>query len=118
MSAVVLFFEPGHGHFKHRHLDAEQMIYVISGQGEHTTEILEGKPSTEKISAGSLIYIPKGAYHSTYNTGWEPMKLIAVFTPAGPEVALRNLGDTGGVGTAQHRVLPAGELPVRRPPAA
>lgn len=114
IGAVSLVFEPGHGHSRHVHHDAVQLIYVISGHGEHLIEHQDGRQVIEKVSAGSLIYIPKGTYHSTYNTGWEPMRVLAVFTPAEPVAALRNTGDSAGVGTAQLRVLPAGELPIRR----
>lgn len=112
MSAVALYFEPGQGHSRHNHTDAEQIIYVISGRGEQMLEV-EGKTVTQKISAGSLVFIPKGAYHSTYNTGWEPMRILAIFSPIGPEAFMRDLGDTGGVGTAKLRVLPPGEVPAR-----
>lgn len=114
MGAVALFFEPGHGHSRHIHDDADQIIYVVSGQGEHIAESADGTSVTEKVGPGSLIYIPKGSYHSTFNTGWEPMRLLAVFSPPGPVQALRDVGDTGGVGTAQMRIVPAGEIPSRK----
>lgn len=114
MSAVDLFFEPGHGHSRHNHVREEQIIYVVSGTGEHMTELPNGERQVEKIRAGSMIHIPRGAYHSTHNTGWTPMHVIAVFTPPGPEAALREVGDSGGVGTAFHKVLPAGDIPVRK----
>ena len=114
MGAVSLFFEPGHGHSRHIHDDADQIIFVISGQGEHIAEAADGTSETQKVSAGSLIYIPRGSYHSTFNTGWEPMRVLAVFSPPGPVQALRDVGDSGGVGTAEMRVVPAGEIPVRR----
>lgn len=113
MSAVALYFEPGQGHSRHNHSDAEQIIYVISGQGEQMLEVEAGKPVTQKIGPGSLVFIPQGAHHSTYNTGWEPMRILAIFSPIGPEVFMRDLGDTGGVGTARLRVLPPGEVPSR-----
>ena len=114
MGAVALFFEPGHGHSRHIHDDADQIIYVVSGQGEHIAESADGTSITEKVGPGSLIYIPKGSYHSTFNTGWEPMRVLAVFSPPGPVQALRDVGDTGGVGTAQMRIVPAGEIPSRK----
>ena len=114
MGAVALFFEPGHGHSRHIHDDADQIIYVVSGQGEHIAESADGTSVTEKVGPGSLIYIPKGSYHSTFNTGWEPMRLLAVFSPPGPVQALRDVGDTGGVGTARMRIVPAGEIPSRK----
>lgn len=114
MGAVALFFEPGHGHSRHIHDDADQIIYVVSGQGEHIAESADGSSVTEKIGPGSLIYIPKGSYHSTFNTGWEPMRVLAVFSPPGPVQALRDTGDSAGVGTAQMRIVPAGEIPSRK----
>jgi oxalate decarboxylase/phosphoglucose isomerase-like protein (cupin superfamily) len=114
MGAVALFFEPGHGHSRHIHDDADQIIYVVSGQGEHIAESADGTSVTEKVGPGSLIYIPKGSYHSTFNTGWEPMRVLAVFSPPGPVQALRDVGDSGGVGTAEMRIVPAGEIPSRK----
>ena len=114
MGAVALFFEPGHGHSRHIHDDADQIIYVVSGQGEHIAESADGTAVTEKVGPGSLIYIPKGSYHSTFNTGWEPMRVLAVFSPPGPVQALRDVGDSGGVGTAEMRIVPAGEIPSRK----
>jgi quercetin dioxygenase-like cupin family protein len=113
MSAVALFMEPGQGHSRHNHPESEQIIFVISGQGEHTTEDQQGNRVTEKISAGSLICIPKGAYHATFNTGWEPMRPFAVFSPPGPEAFMLEIGDTGGVGTKEFRIVPAGKVPAR-----
>ena len=57
----------------------------------------------EPVSAGDLIHIPADIFHSTVNTGWEPLKLIAVYSPPGPEALLRAM--------AECRVLAPGELP-------
>jgi oxalate decarboxylase/phosphoglucose isomerase-like protein (cupin superfamily) len=105
MSAVSLFFEPGQGHARHHHPESEQIIYVVSGEAEMMIEHEEGEPRTQKISAGSLVYIPKGAYHSTFNTGWEPVRILAVYSPPGPEAAMRN--------SPEFKVLPANEVPRR-----
>ena len=85
MSAVSIFFAPGKGHARHNHPEAEQLIFVIAGEGEMMIEHMEGQPVTQKITAGDLVHIPKGAYHSTFNTGWEPIRILAVYSPAGPE---------------------------------
>lgn len=105
MSAVTLFFDPGKGHARHNHPESEQIIFVVSGEGEMMIEHEEGRPATKKIGAGSLVYIPKGAYHSTFNTGWEPIRILAVYSPPGPEAAMRN--------SAEFQVLPAGAVPKR-----
>ena len=108
MSAVSLYLEPGQGHARHNHPESEQFIFVISGQGEHMTEDERGNPVVEKVSAGGLVCIPKGAYHSTFNTGWEPMRILAVYSPPGPETFMRE--------SVEFRVLPAGNVPVRAEP--
>ena len=105
MSAVALYFEPGQGHARHNHPDSEQIIFVVSGRGEMMIEFEEGRPSTQEISAGSCVSIPKGAYHSTFNTGWEPIRILAVYSPPGPEAAMRN--------SAEFQVVPAGVVPRR-----
>jgi oxalate decarboxylase/phosphoglucose isomerase-like protein (cupin superfamily) len=45
------------------------------------------------VRPGQAIWIPKGAFHSTVNTGWEPMVLLAIYAPAGAEQVLKTLPD-------------------------
>lgn len=89
MSAVSLFFDPGQGHARHNHPLSEQLIFVVSGEGEMMIEDDSGRPVKTAISAGSLVTIPQGAFHATFNTGWEPLRILAVYSPAGPEEAMR-----------------------------
>ncbi len=93
MSAVSLFFAGGQGHERHNHPDSEQFIFVVSGQGEMMIEDADGTPVTWPIKGGDLVSIPKGAYHSTFNTGWEPIRILAVYCPPGPEAAMRDGDD-------------------------
>jgi oxalate decarboxylase/phosphoglucose isomerase-like protein (cupin superfamily) len=37
------------------------------------------------------MFIPADVYHSTLNTGWEPLRLAVVYSPAGAERGLRNI---------------------------
>ena len=55
------------------------------------------------IRPGAMIYIPRGVFHSTLNTGWEPLRFAVVYAPAGTEKVLRELPDV--------RVVPAGVIP-------
>lgn len=105
MSAVTLFFDPGKGHARHNHTESEQIIYVLSGEGEMMIEDEDGTPITEPIGAGSCVYIPKGAYHSTFATGWEPIRILAIYSPPGPESHMRE--------SNEFTVLPAGKVPAR-----
>jgi oxalate decarboxylase/phosphoglucose isomerase-like protein (cupin superfamily) len=100
-SAALSFGEvvvmPGGGHSRHNHPDAEEVLYFISGQGEQMLD--DGEPFT--VNAGDVIYIPVGVYHSTFNTGWEPLRLIAIYNPGGSEEGLATLPD--------FKPVPAGE---------
>jgi oxalate decarboxylase/phosphoglucose isomerase-like protein (cupin superfamily) len=85
--------QPGGGHARHNHPGAEEIILVLSGSGEQMVEDDSGTPVTEQVGAGCTIYVPESRFHSTLNTGVGPMTLFVVYSPAGPERALRELPD-------------------------
>ena len=37
--------------------------------------------------------MPTAMFHSTVNTGWQPLRLLALYNPGGAEKALRELPD-------------------------
>jgi oxalate decarboxylase/phosphoglucose isomerase-like protein (cupin superfamily) len=84
---VVLL--PGKGHDRHNHPESEEVLYVLSGEGEQMVN--DGEPF--QVKPGDAIYVPVGVFHSTRNTGWEPMRLLALYNPAGAEKALETLPD-------------------------
>lgn len=92
-SGGVVDLPPGQGHTRHNHPGAEEIIFVISGEGEQMVETPQGEPVTQKVGPGCTIFIPEDRYHSTLNTGEGPMQLFVVYSPAGPELALRELPD-------------------------
>ena len=98
-SGGLVEVNPGMGHSRHNHPGAEEIILVIEGKGEQMVEDPDGTPVTEDVGPGCTIFVPKGRFHSTLNTGSAPMKLFVVYAPAGPEDALRELPD--------FRVIPA-----------
>ena len=106
LSAVSIYFDPGQGHARHRHAESEQLIFMIAGEAEMMIEFEEGQPRTRTIRGGDMVSIPKGAYHSTFNLGWEPVRILAVYSPPGPEAAMRDSPD--------FTLLPAGQVPERR----
>ena len=93
---VVLL--PGQGHVRHNHPQSEEILYVLSGVGE---QMVDDKPSFA-VRAGDTIYIPTAIFHSTVNTGWEPLRLLALYNPAGAEHALLNLPDLS-INPGRHR---------------
>jgi oxalate decarboxylase/phosphoglucose isomerase-like protein (cupin superfamily) len=80
---------PEQGHERHNHPQAEEILYVLSGEGEQMVD--DQEPFT--IRAGDVIHIPQGVYHSTYNMGWEPLRLLAIYNPGGAETELTGLPD-------------------------
>jgi oxalate decarboxylase/phosphoglucose isomerase-like protein (cupin superfamily) len=52
-----------------------------------------GNPIIRQVGPGCTCFIPESRFHSTLNTGGAPMQLFVVYSPAGPELALRDLPD-------------------------
>ena len=94
---VVLL--PGQGHERHNHPDSDEILYILSGQGEQMVDDSDTFP----VAAGHTVWIPKGQFHSTVNTGWDPLTLLAIYAPAGAEQALKGLPD--------YRELAPGQAP-------
>ncbi len=92
-SAGVVDLPPGQGHARHNHPGSEEIIFVISGNGEQMVEDDNGNPVTREVGPGCTIFVPDSRFHSTLNTGGGPMQLFVVYSPAGPEVGLRELPD-------------------------
>jgi oxalate decarboxylase/phosphoglucose isomerase-like protein (cupin superfamily) len=85
---VVIY--PGRGHDPHVHPGEEEVIYVVSGEGRQT--VGDGADAFD-IREGDAVYIPRNTLHSTYNTGWRPLRLVVVYTPGGAETGLDALPD-------------------------
>jgi oxalate decarboxylase/phosphoglucose isomerase-like protein (cupin superfamily) len=92
---VVLL--PGEGHVRHNHPDSDEILYILAGRGEQMVD----DSDTFAVAPGQAVFIPAAAFHSTVNTGWEPLVLLAIYAPAGAEEALKGLPD--------HREVAPGE---------
>ena len=79
----------GKGHERHNHPGVEEVLYVLEGEGIQMVEI--GAQERRTVRAGTMIHIPADVFHETINTGSRPMKLLAVYSPPGPEALLRSL---------------------------
>jgi oxalate decarboxylase/phosphoglucose isomerase-like protein (cupin superfamily) len=91
--------QPGIGQDRHYHPESEEILYVLSREGEQMLD--DGEPFQGK--AGDIIYVPNAVFHSTINTGWKPIRVLPLYNPAGPEKALEELPD--------FREVPPGKLP-------
>ncbi len=84
----------------HRHLREDEYSYVIEGRmgallGE---EALEAGP-------GDLVLKPRGEWHTFWNAGDEPCRILEIIAPAGFEGFFKELVDLGGVAQADPEVL-------------
>lgn len=105
LTAGVVILDPGKGHLRHNHPTSDEILYFISGEGEQMVEDERGDAMYEQMKAGDMAYIPTGVFHGTLNTGWEPLRILAVYAPGGPEKVLRELPGTV--------IVPAGEIAKR-----
>jgi oxalate decarboxylase/phosphoglucose isomerase-like protein (cupin superfamily) len=89
---------PGGAHEEHTHEQSDEVLYVLSGEGRMTV----GDDIDFPVKPGDAVYIPISVVHSSQNDGWEPLRLLAIYSPGGPE---------GAVNEATTTVLKPGKLP-------
>jgi mannose-6-phosphate isomerase-like protein (cupin superfamily) len=69
---------------EHSHV-YDEVIYVLEGQG-----ILHTAGGDEPVAGGSCIHLPPLLPHSLENSGSSPMRIVAVFHPAGDPASRAN----------------------------
>lgn len=76
-SVAEAIIQVGMATFEHKHLQSEEIYYVIQGQGSMSlgAELFS-------IKAGDTICIPPNTAHSVKNTGHEDLKIICTSCPA------------------------------------
>ena len=90
----------------HRHNREDEYSYVLEGRmgallGD---DVVEAGP-------GDLVYKPRGQWHTFWNAGDEPCRILEIIAPAGFERFFAELDDLGGVLNAEPQQL--GELSAR-----
>jgi len=87
----------------HRHNREDEYSYVLEGRmgallGD---DVLEAGP-------GDLVFKPRGEWHTFWNAGEQPCRILEIISPAGFEHFFAELVDLGGVAQADPQQL--GEL--------
>lgn len=59
----------------HFHPNCEEVLFMISGTGEHSYD-----GEVVRLSAGSTIRIPRGVKHNMFNVGDEPIVCLISFS--------------------------------------
>ena len=84
----------------HRHTNEDEYSYVLEGRigallGE---DVVTGE-------VGDLIFKPRGQWHSFWNAGDAPARILEIISPAGFEGYFEELVDMGGSTQADPQVL-------------
>jgi mannose-6-phosphate isomerase-like protein (cupin superfamily) len=84
----------------HRHLREDEYSYVIEGRmgallGD---EVLEA-------GTGDLVFKPRGQWHTFWNAGDEPCRILEIIAPAGFERFFEELVDLGGAAGADPAIF-------------
>ncbi|MDQ6811469.1 MAG: cupin domain-containing protein [Actinomycetota bacterium] len=84
----------------HRHSREDEYSYVIEGR----MGALLGDQVLE-AATGDLVFKPRGEWHTFWNAGDEPCRILEIISPAGFEQFFAELVDLGGVAQADPETL-------------
>jgi quercetin dioxygenase-like cupin family protein len=73
----LVFISPGQQNPPHYHPNCEELIYVLSGECDHRLD-----DAVLHLTPGSLLRIPANAVHCAVNTGWDPVRMVIVYSAA------------------------------------
>ncbi|OXM17002.1 cupin domain-containing protein [Paenibacillus herberti] len=75
MTFGMVFIHPGIENPRHIHPNCEEVIFVLSGECDHTLgdEVVHLKP-------GMLLRIPRNVPHNATVTSWEPCRMIIAYS--------------------------------------
>jgi quercetin dioxygenase-like cupin family protein len=71
---------PGGGPPPHYHTDADEWFFVLEGRAAFFKD-----GAWAEVSAGSSVFIPKGAVHTFKNVGDQPLNQLITVSPSGFE---------------------------------
>ncbi|HCA47763.1 MAG TPA: hypothetical protein DEP45_10545 [Armatimonadetes bacterium] len=77
LSLAQATVEPGAATLRHRHHEAEEIYFVLSGEGA-----LEIGGAIERVGPGDARLIPPGAEHRVTAIGPEPLVILCTCSPA------------------------------------
>ncbi|WP_020384857.1 cupin domain-containing protein [Kribbella catacumbae] len=75
----------------HRHTREDEYSFVLEGR----LGALLGEDEVF-AEAGTLVYKPRGQWHTFWNAGDTPIRLLEIISPGGLEQLFRKLGEPGG----------------------
>ncbi len=76
----LVFIHAGQKNPLHYHPNCEELIYVLSGECDHRLG-----DAVHPLKTGDLLRIPAGVVHNARNSGWEPVRMVIVYSAADRE---------------------------------
>lgn len=73
----ITVFPPGAKHDIHRHPNAEEIEYIVSGSG-----VAAVGDDDVQIGAGEMVFVPRNEYHGFHNTSDEETVMVWTYAPA------------------------------------
>jgi quercetin dioxygenase-like cupin family protein len=73
----LTFFPPGAKHDIHRHPNAEETEYIVSGSG-----IAAVGDDNVRVDAGEMVFVPRNEYHGFYNDTDTETVMVWTYAPA------------------------------------
>ncbi len=86
-TTMELLIPPGKGAGLHVHDNEEEQFYVLEGKLTYWVG-----DQTFHVATGDFVHIPRGTMHG-FTNGERPAKLLATFSPAGPERFFKQAGE-------------------------
>ena len=77
-----VIINPGQSNAVHAHLNCEEVLYLISGELDHTC----GEEGASHLTPGMSILIPKGVKHNARCTSADPARMLVAYDSAYREV--------------------------------
>ncbi len=96
IAMIVQDMSPGTSVPMHLHEREDEIILIQSGTG---VAILGDRETP--VSAGSVVWVPKGTWHAGRNTGTTTLTWTGIYAPAGFEGYFREISRPPGVETRQ-----------------
>lgn len=75
MTFGMVYIEAGKSNPKHYHPNCEELIFVLSGECDHSLgeEVFHLKP-------GMMLRIPRDTWHDAKVTSWEPCRMLIMYS--------------------------------------
>ncbi|WP_337101111.1 cupin domain-containing protein [Paenibacillus sp. YIM B09110] len=77
MTFGMVYIEAGKENNRHIHPNCEEIIFVLSGECDHTLG-----DDVYHLEPGMMLRIPRGVPHNARVTSWEPCRMIITYSSA------------------------------------